>query len=492
MDKNNRKAVVNYTSGILFALLSGAAMYVERIVLVSFMGAKYTGLESLFENTFLILSALDIGVTTYLMNYLISAVNGGEDETRRAMKTISGYYRSVALVILLCGTAVSFLMPLLTKGDGGRESIYFFLIYLVGQLSQYFFGPRVLFLMCKEKSWLVSTFVQTGRIVQYLAGIYVIISTGNYGIYLAVSALVTVCAYLFLYIKAGLDYPVLRGRYRGEIEKSDRSVRGNLPGMILHRGSAVFFRSFEPLLVSALFGSVTAGVYSNYLLLSSAFLTPFWIFQSTVSPSVAAKCIRSSSDDNFSLYRRSSYINFLLSLLASFVYLLVVGQYIRLSFGKSFELGSTWDCIFTFSLFLSSLRTTPLVFRDTAGEYSSDWPKAVIEVVSALVLSFVLSHFLGLIGIPVAFIITYITVVIWREERTVLSSPLFSSGWDFVAKETCLMALGLIMIVALWYVREYLPLYLAALAGIVIYALFVALWFLSDKEALSSVRGREK
>ena len=107
-------------------------------------------------------------------------------------------------------------------------------------------------------------------------------------------------------------------------------------------------------------------------------------------------------------------------------------------------------------------------------------------------LSFVLSHFLGLIGIPVAFIITYIAVVIWREERTVLSSPLFSSGWDFVAKETCLMALGLIMIVALWYVREFLPLYLAVLAGIGIYALFVALWFLFDKEALSSVRGREK
>ncbi len=492
VDKNNRKAVVNYTSGLLFALLSGAAMYVERIVLVSFMGAKYTGLESLFENSFLLLSALDIGVTTYLMNYLISAVNGGEEETKRAMKTISGYYRSVALVILASGTAVSFLMPLLTKGECGRESIYFFLIYLVGQLSQYFFGPRVLFLMCREKSWLVSTFVQTGRIVQYTAGIYVIITTGNYGIYLVCSALITLGAYLLLYIKAGLDYPVLRGRYKGEPDKSDRSVRRNLPGMILHRGSAVFFRSFEPLLVSAFFGSVTAGIYSNYLLLSSAFLTPFWIFQSTVSPSIAARCIRNTSDDNFSLYRRSSYINFLLSLAASFVYLLAVGPYIRLSYGRSFELGSTWDCIFTFSLFLSSLRTTPLSFRDAAGEYSSDWPKAVIEVVSALVLSFVLSHFMGLIGIPVAFIITYIAVVIWREERTVLSSPLFSSGWDFVAKESCLMAVGLILIVALWYVREYLPLYLALPAGIGIYALFTALWFLLDREACRSVRGREK
>ncbi len=99
---------------------------------------------------------------------------------------------------------------------------------------------------------------------------------------------------------------------------------------------------------------------------------------------------------------------------------------------------------------------------------------------------------MGLIGIPVAFIITYIAVVIWREERTVLSSPLFSSGWDFVAKESCLMAVGLILIVALWYVREYLPLYLALPAGIGIYALFTALWFLLDREACRSVRGREK
>lgn len=489
-DKVNGKAAVNYASGLVFALLSGVAMYVERVVLVSFMGAKYTGFNSLFENAFLILSALDIGVTSYLMNYLISALNGGENETLGAMKTIRRYYRTVTLVILLAGIFLSLLMPLLTKGEGGRETVFFFLIYLIGQLAQYFFGPRVLFLACREKSWLISTFVQTGRIIQYLVGIYVIIATGNYTIYLGSSTIITVAAYFILYIKAGSDYPVLREKYSGE-EMEGWRVRRNLPGMILHRGSAIFFRSFEPLLVSILYGSVTAGIYSNYLLLSSAFLTPFWVFQSTVSPSIATKCLRSTSSENFALYRRSSYINYLLSLLASFLYLLIVEPYIRLSFGRMYEMGSTWDCIFTFSLFLSSLRTTPLVYRNCTGEYSVDWPKALIEVVFALVLSFVLSRFMGLIGIPVAFIITYIAVVIWREERTVLSSSLFSSGWDFVAKETCLMALGLIMIVALWYAREYLAYALAVAAGIAGYGIFVLIWFLIDRDAALSVRGRK-
>ena len=83
MVKSISKASLNYSVGLLLAALSGIMMYIERIIFVSHFGLEYVGLSSLFENTFLILSAFDIGVNTYLLNYLVSSVKKGrEDEIR--------------------------------------------------------------------------------------------------------------------------------------------------------------------------------------------------------------------------------------------------------------------------------------------------------------------------------------------------------------------------------------------------------------------------
>lgn len=489
-DRDFSRARINYTVGIVLALMSAVVMYIERIVLVGRMDIVYAGFNSLFENTFLILSAFDIGVTTYLMNYLLSAVNGEDtDGIRSAVRTVSHYCRIASAIILILGLALSLLMPLLSGEEGWNVSLYF-VIYLLGQLGQYVFGQRALLLSCIQKNWVVSLFVQTGRIVAEILAIVIILRTENYLLYTAAISLVTFLTYFFLYLKAGHDCPYLK-RKNGEKERVERIGR-NIIGMTFHRGSFVFYRSLEPVLVSILFGAAVAGLYSNYLLVTSAFLTPFWIYESTVTPTITLKYLRGTKDENMTLYRRSVYFNFIFSLLASLMCLVVLSPYIEFSYGEKYLLGESYDALFAFLVFLASFRTTAVVFRDAAGVYSKDWKKAVFEVLTTIVLSLVLSRVIGLMGIPVAFTASYILVVLWRENRTVLESALYEEKWDFCAEEAFLMALGLVLIVAAWYVTLGMNVFLRIATAFSFWLLCVALYLLvfpSVKRTLFGRRG---
>lgn len=484
MVKSISKASLNYSVGLLLAALSGIMMYIERIIFVSHFGLEYVGLSSLFENTFLILSAFDIGVNTYLLNYLVSSVKKGrEDEIRGSLSVVRTYYTFISLIIFTLGVILSFFIPLLTKNEIDKRASLFFLIYLVGNLSQYLFGSSILLLSSYERNYVVSSFVQGGRVIQYLVSIFVILKGGDYLLYIAISSLITFLSYLFLSLKSRTDYPFLKGKEKKVIEEDKKKVEKNILGMTFHRGSSLFFRSFEPIMVSLIFGSFCAGLYSNYLLLSNALLTPFWIFQSTVTPSVAIKYLDNSREENLKLYKKLVYINYIASLFVSIVYLLSVRLYISFSYGEVYLLDSSYNALFSFLLFLSSCRTSSLIFRDASAIYTSDWLKALIEVVVTIVLSFVLTPRLGLIGLPLAFIISYLTIVIWRENKTVMEYSLKDGSWTFISKESLLVALSLLILVGVWYITEYFSLLKAIILSLLVFFSVLLIWFSFDKEA---------
>ena len=435
--KNSTLARKNYLVGLLFSLLSGIVMYAEKVVFVSHFSLKYVGLSSLFENIFLIISAFDMGVNSYLVSYLVKAVREKDEaRIRGSLSVVRRYYYISSAIVFFLGFIISFFIPVLTKNEVERASTLYFLIYLIGALSQYYFGSRILLLLSFERSYIVSMFVQGGRIVQYLLSILLILKTDNYLFYILLGALATSLTYLLLYIKCGHLYLFIKEKKKKIVKREKERVEYNIGGMIVHRTSIVFFRSFDTILVSLFFGASLNGLYSNYVLLLSAFLTPFWVFQATLTPSIALRYFNNSKEENMAMYKRCYYLNFLFSLLLSLVFLFVVRFYIVFSYGES-------------CLILSSSRTTSLILRDIGGIYTYDWKKPLGEILLTLLFSLLFKSTFGLIGIPLSFVLSYVVLVIWLENRTVIKNVLFDLSWLFVAKESFLLSLGLAIIALL-------------------------------------------
>lgn len=491
MEGSYRKAKFNYTLGLASSVLSGIVLFVERFVFAKRMDISLLGLNSIFENVFLLISTFDFGVTSYLFNYLISSLyDEDEKKTMDAMRGVKAYFFLAFSVVLILGLVVSIFMPFFTKEEIGRETILFFLIYLIGMLSQYYWGWRSILLSAKERNWEVSLFVHGGRIVLYILLMLVTIFTANYLYYIITFSFVTACQYFLLFVKVGREYPYVRG-IKG-IDLKSLEYRDNILGMFTHRASSVFFRSFEPVIVGILFGAGISGLYSNYLFFSFIFLTPFWIFQSSVTPSVLINCLNRDVETNKREYKRFFFYNYLISLSLSFVFLTFLPIFITYSFGREFLLPSSINVLLAFLFFFSSLRTTQLVYRDVSGTYSKDWFKAVIEILLALVLSILFSYKYGIIGVPLGFAISYVAIVLWIEERTVMKYCFSDDSWDFISHESFLTTIAMALILVWYQISIYTSFFMSLIFNLALLLIFLLLFFTIDREAFHLIIGKHK
>lgn len=401
MDSRHRLSygVRNYAVGLLTSLLSGVALFLGRIVFLRYMSVEYVGYTTLFENVFLLLSALDLGVATSLTSFMALSMKNGEGErekraldfSRRIYLSVSGVMMSVGLIFALLyfrGERAFLLLPCL--------------FYLLGQCSQYYLGWRVLALNAEGRNDIVSVFVQIGRLVQYSLEVLVIVTTRNFLLYILVSLICTTLSYLSLHVVAPRVCPWIKEKGEKKDERAERRVLRTLPAMASHRVGTIFFRAFEGIAVTFLFGAAAGGRYGNLLLVSSFVMTLFWIFQSSVTGIVGDHVAKEDRESVWRLYRKVSVINLSFSFLCGLLFSLFALPLSAIFFGKENVPGKSVSSAMAMVVFLSSSRIGITVLRDGLGEYRRDWYKPIVEVIMTILLVSLLSPRFGEASIPLS------------------------------------------------------------------------------------------
>lgn len=397
MDRKVRipQALRNFAAGSLFSLISGIAMYISRIVFLKYMTVDYVGYTSLFEHVFLLASVLDSGVATSLTSFMARALIG-DDEGKK-----NGVLREARRVYLVVSTLMLTLLFSISLFYFRRKGLFLpSLFYFVGQCAQYYLGWRVLALNASGRNDIVSQYVHMGRTAGAVAEIAVISLTHNFTLYVFVSMVSVVLSYILLFYKAGRVYPWMNEKEGAIDKKEEKYLISIIPSMFSHRFGALFFRCYEIIAVNLVFGFSIGGRYSNMLFISTAFMTVFWIFQNSVTGIVGEHYAAEGRKDSFLLYSKMAYLNLLFSFLAALIFLFFGKKIGEISFGSDNILQGAIPLFLALEMFLNSSRTTSIVFRDAMGDYHRDWWKPIVEAVSVILLTLILSGRLSFYSIP--------------------------------------------------------------------------------------------
>ena len=397
MDRKVRipQALRNFAAGSLFSLISGIAMYISRIVFLKYMTVDYVGYTSLFEHVFLLASVLDSGVATSLTSFMARALIG-DDERKK-----NGVLREARRVYLVVSTLMLTLLFSISLFYFRRKGLFLpSLFYFVGQCAQYYLGWRVLALNASGRNDIVSQYVHMGRTAGAVAEIAVISLTHNFTLYVFVSMVSVVLSYILLFYKAGRVYPWMNEKEGAIDKKEEKYLISIIPSMFSHRFGALFFRCYEIIAVNLVFGFSIGGRYSNMLFISTAFMTVFWIFQNSVPGIVGEHYAAEGRKDSFLLYSKMAYLNLLFSFLAALIFLFFGKKIGEISFGSDNILQGAIPLFLALEMFLNSSRTTSIVFRDAMGDYHRDWWKPIVEAVSVILLTLILSGRLSFYSIP--------------------------------------------------------------------------------------------
>ncbi len=402
MDRSVRfpQTMRNFASGSLFSLLSGITMYISRIVFLKYMTVDYLGYTSLFEHVFLLVSVLDSGVATSLTSFMARALATGDERKKNGvLKEARRVYLVVSTLMLTVLFSISLIL--------GRKGLFLpSLFYFLGQCAQYYLGWRILALNASGRNDIVSRYVHMGRTIGAVAEIAVISLTGSFTLYVAVSMVAVILSYILLFFKAGRVSPWMNEREGVIDKKEEKYLISVLPSMFSHRFGSLFFRCYEIIAVNLVFGFSVGGRYSNMLFISTAFMTVFWIFQSSVTGIVGDHYAMEGRRDSFLLFRKMEAVNLLFSFLAALVFLIFSKKIGELSFGKDNILEGAVPLLLSLEIFLNSTRTTLTVFRDAMGDYHRDWWKPVLEAVSVVCLTFFLSSKYSFYSIPLSISVT--------------------------------------------------------------------------------------
>ena len=397
MDRKVRipQALRNFAAGSLFSLISGIAMYISRIVFLKYMTVDYVGYTSLFEHVFLLASVLDSGVATSLTSFMARALIG-DDEGKK-----NGVLREARRVYLVVSTLMLTLLFSISLFYFRRKGLFLpSLFYFVGQCAQYYLGWRVLALNASGRNDIVSQYVHMGRTAGAVAEIAVISLTHNFTLYVFVSMVSVVLSYILLFYKAGRVYPWMNEKEGAIDKKEEKYLISIMPSMFSHRFGSLFFRSYEIIAVDLVFGFSIGGRYSNMLFISTAFMTVFWIFQNSVTGIVGEHYAAEGRKDSFILDSKMAYLNLLFSFLAALIFLFFGKKIGEISFGSDNILQGAIPLFLALEMFLNSSRTTSIVFRDAMGDYHRDWWKPIVEAVSVILLTLILSGRLSFYSIP--------------------------------------------------------------------------------------------
>ena len=429
MERSRRlpSALRNFTVGALAALLSGIVIYASRIVFLSKMDVEYVGYTALFEHAFILLSSLDLGITSSLTSYMASKMAGGkEEEERGALEIAKRIYVGVSLLILLSGTIFAFFFSLV---ENKNSSVFFScLFYFTGQCAQYLFGWRVLAMNVEGRNDIVSIFVQGGRILSYTLGTLLLVITGSFLIYSLVSSLFVFLSFFFLHIYSVRIIPWMKGKTVYRNKNDEKRLLLTLPAMGMHRIGSVFFRAYEIIAVTFLFGAREGGKYSNLLMVSTALLTVFWIIQSSLTGIVGEHYAKENVKDSWKLFSSLSRWNYLLSLALGLGFVVFGTKIAVLSFGEANVPGKMVGSIMGIELFLLSSRTSSLIMRDAEGEYVGDWWKTILEIVFALGLNLLFRERMESAAVPLSISISLLFVTIPVENYIVSEKMEKGSG----------------------------------------------------------------
>jgi O-antigen/teichoic acid export membrane protein len=383
--------------------------FICRSIFIRYLGVEYQGLNSLFSSLISMLSIAQLGIGTALVYSMYQSIAEQNIEVIKSiMRFYKNCYRLIAGVVFAFGMILLPFLSFFSSYKGIDENIYFiFLLFLVNSVVGYLFTYKRSIIYANQENYLITICDTVTWTLMDLAQIGVLIIYKNFIIYLVIATISTFLENLFINFLANKKYPYLKEK---NIDKIPTEILSNLKKQILglfmgQIGSFVVFGT-DSIIISRFLGLNEMGIYSNYLLLSTAISGFLGQISAGIVASAGNLLTEKDYERNYTIFKRLNFIIFWIYTLASIGIFVVSGPFISIWLGKNYLLSSFIIFFFVLNFYISGTRVGLGVFVNAAGIYYETRWIPLIESAINLASGLILVHFIGLAGIIIATILS--------------------------------------------------------------------------------------
>ncbi len=411
-----KSAIKNSFFGVLGqAVLIVVGFFCQRTMNL-LLGAELVGMNGVISNVIAILSVSELGIATAVVYNLYSAI-AGRDEKRIAglMNLYRKAYLIFALVIFGLGMGV---MPFIhhimneTAFSQGYIRRLFFL-WLVRTVLSYLLSYKRSILIADQREYLVSITALVVNVLNYSLTIVILQLSGNYMWVLAVNIVIEAVSNLWIAAYVNRKYPFLKRLRKAPLEHTIvERVMDNIKNIFVTRLFTKLLLSTDKIIVSGMITTVTAGLYSNYCLVTQSVVNIMVALSGALKPALGNLFLEEDKEKEVRVLRQITFLLFLPVSVASVCIFCLITPFVRDVWLNGEYLMETGFVAASVGQFFFTAMGLPMEsVMSVTGLFHKERNIAVVTALVNLVLSLLLVGSFGAAGIALGTIAAYLVQI---------------------------------------------------------------------------------
>lgn len=420
-DSKTKNSSRNVVFGFALKIYQLLMPFLIRTIIIYVLGMEYAGLTSLFTSILSVLNIAELGVGTIMVYYMYKPIE--EHDSIRIcalMRLYQIYYRVIGLIILGIGIALTPFLPNLVKGDIPADINLYILYYMnlgVTVLSYWLFAYKNSLFQAHQRNDIVSKVTIITDTVKYVLQISLLFIFKNYYYYVMVMLFVQILNNILIAVRADKAFPEYKAKGELSIEER-RQINGSIKDVFYGQLGLIVTLSVDSIVISAFLGLVPLAWYQNYYYIINALIGFFTIFYQSLRASIGTNIIVKSKEDNFKDFKFINYIVIGAMTFSSACLINLFQPFIELWVGKENVLDFRIVALMTLYFITYEMSLLIGCYKDISGKWHADRFRPFITAVVNLVTNIILVQFIGLCGILLSTIFSFLFINIpWLYRR---------------------------------------------------------------------------
>lgn len=421
--QRSKKVLINSLFGIAGYLILMVSNFITRSVLIDQLGMSIAGVDSTFKNFLQVLSLAELGLSSGLIYKLYKPI---EEKDHAAIKRVLNFYKRAYQIIsgifmggaLILACVVGFVVH-----DTGKPFWYIglaFILYAADTVASYLFANRKALIVADQNNYLVNrndAFISLIVLISQIALLYL---TQSFLIYALVKVICRLVGAMLIGQKFKKMYPeIAADKSKDMIDGEERKgLMKNMSAMLCHRIGGVSITATGSAVISGFLGTVTAGIYGNYTLITNTLQTLVTQVFNGITASYGNIITVESQETVYKKFNQLYFFNYLIYSFFTVSVAVLIQPFMRLWIGQGSESLFQYTAVILLLVYfyVNGMRRVILMSKDAVGLYRPDRYFALVEAIVNIVLSILLvAHFKRVEYVILANLISILVVPMWTQ-----------------------------------------------------------------------------
>lgn len=448
-------SIMNTSIAMIAQALAILMGFFTRVVFTRTLSEGYVGINGLFTDILNILSLSELGVGTAITFALYDPIAGNDIRKQQIlMRMFRTFYRITAAIVLGAGLLLIPWLDLLMKNRPDVDHLLLiYLLYLLNSVVSYLLIYKKTLVDAHQMNYLTVLNHNGFLVIQDICQIVILLTTGNFILFLIAAVLCTFCANVVMSRKADQLFPYLKESCKDQLPADEkREIGRNVKAMLMHKISNVVVNNTDNLLISGFVGVISAGIYSNYFLVIGSVRQVLEQAMQGVAASVGNLGVTEDKEKVRKIFEILFFIGQWLFGFSAICLYELLNPFVAIAFGRNYVFESQIVLILCINFFLNGTRRAGIIYKEALGLFWYDRYKAVVEAVLNLVISIVLVLRLGIAGVFIGTFCSTLFTSAWVEPYVIYKHRFACSPLLFFKK----YGWNLLVMAAIWWGTDYI------------------------------------